>query len=108
MMNPNPDRCNQLRKLHVQLTNELKLLRESINKAEVNGSDTSIEALNNVKNLQASLQTVVRELEQCPPEETPVVASTLQPRARVSKDVRDWFPDSGEDGEEFESVVDEP
>ncbi|GCE13140.1 hypothetical protein [Tengunoibacter tsumagoiensis] len=107
-MNSNPDRCIQLRKLHAQLTNEVKLLRESIQKAEQNGVDTSIETLNSIKHLQASLRTISLELEKCPPEVVEIVPTITPAQVKVGKTSRSWFPDAEEDDVDFESVVDEP
>ncbi len=105
---PDSDRCTQLRKLHARLTNEVKLLRESIKKAEQNGVDTSIEALQQIKHLQASLRTISVELEKCPPDSSEVVLAASQPVKAIRGEAH-WFPESQDpdSDDEFESVLDE-
>jgi hypothetical protein len=107
-MNNSPDRCSQLRKLHDQLTNEVKLLRESVQRAQQEGVQTSIESLNTIKSLQTALQTISRELANCPSEQreaTPPEAarSSLLRQVKTTlpaQRVRQWFPDSTQDDEE--------
>ena len=102
--NPNPDRCTQLRKLHSSLTDEVKALRESVNNAEKEGADTSMEALKRIKHLQASLYTISLELEKCPP-----VPEEATSAVKATRDVLQWRPEGVEDNDpEFESVIDEP
>jgi hypothetical protein len=107
-MKNSPDRCNQLRKLHIRLTNEIKVLQGNVQQAEDEGVGPSIESLSTIKTLQATLNTVALQLQQCPPEllnaakdaETPVsevAASSLVRQVKSSlpaQRVRQWFPDS--------------
>lgn len=108
-MSNTPDRCSQLRKLHDQLTNEVKLLREGVQRAQQEGVSTSIESLNTIKSLQSTLNTISLELKKCPPE--PVEAATPAEEAKSSllrqvksslpaQRVRQWFPDSVQSDEE--------
>jgi hypothetical protein len=115
-MHNSPDRCNQLRKLHTRLTNEIKDLRENVQRAEDEGITPSIESLNTIKTLQATLNTVTLQLQQCPPEpvnssvasETPVsevAASSLVRQVKSSlpaQRVRQWFPDSEQHDDDIE------
>lgn len=106
-MNANPNRCNQLRKLHTQLTAELQLLRASAQKAEREGV-AAVETLTTIKSLQGSLQRITAELQQCPPEEGTEAKSSLSAQSASAQIRRSWFPDSeqGEDdGDEI--LVDE-
>ncbi|GHO91000.1 hypothetical protein KSF_010480 [Reticulibacter mediterranei] len=107
-MSNTPDRCSQLRKLHDQLTNEVRLLRESVQRAQQEGVSTSIESLNTIKSLQSTLNTISLELKKCPPE---LAAATPAEEARSSllrqvksslpaQRVRQWFPDSVQSDEE--------
>ncbi|HLG79240.1 MAG TPA: hypothetical protein VKX46_22705 [Ktedonobacteraceae bacterium] len=106
------DSCKQLRKAHARLTNELKLLRESIAKAEHDGVDPAIEARNSVKVLQASLHTIAQKLEKCPPDPNELAVVNAQQQAKALRDVNHWFPESEEhdirSDDEFESIADEP
>ena len=100
-MNNTPDRCNQLRKLHEQLTQQVKQIRENVEQAEREGVGTPVDMLNTLKTLQSSLHRVSEQLESCPPEsiESPVPASTtLQHQAKVLQSTR-WFPDSAQHDE---------
>ncbi|MBV9709824.1 MAG: hypothetical protein JO011_02770 [Ktedonobacteraceae bacterium] len=106
-MTNSPDRCQQLRKLHAQLTAQIQLLKENIQKEEREGVDTSVEALNTLKRLQSSLSKITLELEQCPPgkEEVAASASTSAPASWL---VRSWYPDSTDsDDNEPELVLDD-
>jgi hypothetical protein len=109
-MNTQPDtaRCTQLRKLHTGLSHEVKLLKESIKKAEREGVDTAVESLQHLKHLQASLNTISLELEKCPADSSEVAAA-LQP-VKTIRDESQWFPESQEEpsDDDFENVVDEP
>lgn len=100
-MTSNPDRCQQLRKLHSQLTAQIQLLKENIQKEEREGVDTSVEALNMLKRLQSSLSRITLELEQCPPAGKEEVAASTPVSAASSWLVRSWYPDSEDtdDGE---------
>jgi hypothetical protein len=108
-MSNTPDRCSQLRKLHDQLTNEVKLLREGVQQAQQEGVSTSIESLNTIKSLQSTLNTISLELQKCPPE--PAEAANPSEVAKASllrqvksslpaQRVRQWFPDSAQSDEE--------
>lgn len=99
-MSISPDRCQQLHKLHAQLTTQIHLLKENIQKEEREGVDTSLEALNTLKSLQSSLKRISLELEQCPPVKEEAAASTPT-SAPASWLNRAWYPDStdSDDGE---------
>jgi hypothetical protein len=108
-MSTNPDRCSQLRKLYTQLTAELHLLRESAQAAEREGV-AAIETLTTIKSLQASLQRITAELQHCPAEEgANATEAKPSPSAQeASAQIRrSWFPDSGQDDNEDEILVDE-
>jgi len=114
-MDNNSDRCNRLRILHDQLTHEVKLLRESAQRAQQEGVSTSIESLNTIKSLQTALNTISLELKKCPPEqaETPIPAevspSSLLRQVKSSlpaQRVRQWFPDSTQSDDDA-SIIDE-
>ena len=100
-MTISPDRCQQLRKLHVQLTTQIQLLKENIQKEEREGVDTSVESLNTLKRLQSSLSRITLELEQCPPgkEEAPSSAPASAPTSWL---VRSWYPDSEDNDDDSE------
>ena len=107
-MSNTPDRCSQLRKLHDQLTNEVRLLRENVQRAQQEGVSTSIESLNTIKSLQTTLNTITLELKKCPPEQgegTPSegAKSSLLRQVKSSlpaQRVRQWFPDSAQSDDE--------
>jgi hypothetical protein len=107
-MSNTPDRCSQLRKLHDQLTNEVRLLRENVQRAEQEGVGTSIESLNTMKSLQTALNTISLELKKCPPEQGEVASSeeaksSLLRQVKSSlpaQRVRQWFPDSAQSDDE--------
>lgn len=112
-MTHNSDRCSQLRKLHEHLTNEVRTMRESIQRAQQEGVSTSAESLNTLRSLQAALNNISRELQKCPPEKSEEgsserekllllrqVKSTL-PEQRL----HNWFPDSVRRDDE-ESIID--
>ena len=106
-MSISPDRCQQLHKLHAQLTTQIHLLKENIQKEEREGGDTSLEALNTLKSLQSSLKRVSLELEQCPPgtEEAAAATPTSVPASWLN---RSWYPDSAEsDDSEPELLLDD-
>ncbi len=103
-MTNSPDRCQQLRKLHAQLTAQIHLLKENIQKEEREGVDTSVESLNTLKRLQSSHSRITLELEQCPPGKEEV-APTVPASAPSSWLVRSWYPDSA-DNEENEPDLD--
>ncbi|SRR5579884_1544233 len=107
-MSNTPDRCSQLRKLHDQLTNEVKLLRENVQRAEQEGVSTSIESLNTIKSLQSALNNISLELKKCPPEQGEIAPSeeaksSLLRQVKSSlpaQRVRQWFPDSAQSDDE--------
>jgi hypothetical protein len=102
-----PDRCQQLHKLHAQLTTQIQLLKENIQKEEREGGDTSLEALNTLKSLQSSLKRISVELEQCPPgkEEAAPAAPATAPASWLN---RSWYPDSADnDDSEPELLLDD-
>ncbi len=106
-MSISPDRCQQLRKLHSQLSAQIQLLKENIQKEEREGADTSVESLNTLKGLQSSLKRITLELEQCPPgkEEAAAATPTSAPASWLT---RSWYPDSVDnDDNEPELVLDD-
>ncbi len=106
-MSISPDRCQQLRKLHTQLTTQIQLLKENNQKEEREGADTSLEALNTLKSLQSSLKRVMLEMEQCPPSKEEAAAATpaTSPASWLN---RAWYPDSTEnDDSEPELLLDD-
>ncbi len=88
------DQCTRLRRLHARLTEEVKLIKESIQQAEHDGIDTSIETLNTLKSLQSSLHTISLQLAKCPPsEEKDTSPAALQQEAKTlpgAKRIRRW------------------
>jgi hypothetical protein len=112
-MNNNPDRCSQLRTLQEQLTNQVRLLRESVRKAEQEGVGNPLETLNTIKSLEGSLYRITLELQQCPPEQSEASSPSLQPAVKVSPGdqiSRLWFPDSthhDNEDEDDNSIIDE-
>lgn len=108
-MTISPDRCQQLRKLHVQLTNQIQLLRENIQKEEHEGVDTSSESLNILKHLQSSLGKIMLELEQCPPDKDAIAPSAPLSTSAI-RSTRAWYPDaedSGSSENERDLLIDE-
>jgi hypothetical protein len=106
-MNNTPDRCNQLRKLHEQLTSQVKQIRENVEQAEREGVGAPVDMLNTLKTLQSSLHRVLQQLESCPPEPVESTASasaTLQQQAKVIQSTR-WFPDSVQQDEVFDDPL---
>lgn len=105
-MSNSPDRCSQLYTLQAHLTNQLKLLKEGVQKAQREGIVTSAETLSTIKRLQSSLQNVQLELQKCPPESKEMVTvspqSTTTPKAFSSAR---WSAENGEpdvdDDEDF-------
>jgi len=67
-MRKRSDQCNQLRKLHDRLVEEISLLRESIQEEE-EGFENPLEIRNIITGLQSVLNWVHIELQKCPPEE---------------------------------------
>jgi hypothetical protein len=108
-MSNTPDRCSQLRKLHDQLTNEVRLLRENVQRAEQEGVGTSIESLNTIKSLQTALNNISLELQKCPPETGETAAASEEAKSSLLRQVksslpaqrvRQWFPDSAQSDDE--------
>ena len=109
MMNNTPDRCSQLRKLHEQLTSQVKTLRESMQQAEENGVANPVETLNTLKTLQASLRRISQQLEGCPPlpetvESSVAPSTTLQQQAKAIQS-RNWFLDAEQHDELDDSII---
>jgi hypothetical protein len=104
-MTISPERCSQLRKLHAQLTTQIQLLRENLQKEEREGVDSSLESLNTLKILQSSLRKVTSELEQCPPDIDPSMPPPTPP-ASAPKSIRYFFPEE-ERAQEGQRVDDE-
>ncbi len=63
----NTDRCEQLRKLRDNVTNEITALQESLSQEEDEGVDNPIETVTIIKNLRETLTTINLELQKCPP-----------------------------------------
>ena len=61
-------RCNQLRKLHDRLVDEVKLLKESAQEEE-EGFENPLEIHNILMSLETVLHQINLELQKCPPEE---------------------------------------
>lgn len=101
-MTISPERCSQLRKLHAQLTRQIHLLKENMQKEEREGVDSSIESLSTLKALQSSLSKIVAELEQCPPAEANAIPAHV-PEARGA---RFWYPEE-ERAQEVQSINDD-
>jgi hypothetical protein len=64
-MSSSTDKCHQLRQLHDRLTNELRLLKESVEEEEREGTVNPIETVTIIKSLQKVLSTVEFELQKC-------------------------------------------
>jgi len=62
------DKCQQLQRLHDRLVEELRTLKEGLNQEEHEGVENPIVTVNIMKSLQEALNTVIQELEKCPPE----------------------------------------
>ncbi|MBE3558693.1 MAG: hypothetical protein IMW89_05625 [Ktedonobacteraceae bacterium] len=62
------DRCKHLRRLHSHLTGEIRALKE-LREEELENFENPVVTVDMIKSLQDALNTVNRELEQCPPEE---------------------------------------
>jgi hypothetical protein len=65
-MSYNIDKCEQLRKLHDRLVEEVRILEEGVFEEEEEGVANPIETVNIIKSLQRALSTVVLELQKCP------------------------------------------
>ena len=64
-MSSSTDRCKQLRELQDRLTDELRVLKESVQQEEEEGVGNPIEMVNIIKTLQKTLSTVELELQKC-------------------------------------------
>ncbi len=62
------DKCEQLRRLHGHLLQELRILKENLREEEHEGVNP-IETASIIKSLQETLNTVEQELQKCPPED---------------------------------------
>ncbi len=67
-MKKRSNRCNQLRKLHDRLVDEVKLLKESAQEEE-EGFENPLELHTILTGLQTVLHQINLELQKCPPEE---------------------------------------
>jgi hypothetical protein len=65
-MSSSTDKCKQLRELHARLTDELRVLKESLQEEEQEGIVNPIETVTIIKSLQKALSTVDIELQKCP------------------------------------------
>jgi hypothetical protein len=63
------DRCNQLRKLHARIEEELRLLRKEEFQQEEESIVNPIETSSVIKSLQSTLHNITLELQKCPPAE---------------------------------------
>jgi len=66
IVNSNTDKCKQLRELYDRLTDELRVLKESVQDEEHEGIANPLEMVNIIKSLQKTLSTVDLELQKCP------------------------------------------
>ena len=64
-MNNSTERCEQLRKLHDRLTEELRILKENLQEEEQEGVVNPIETATIIVSLQKTLNTVEIELQKC-------------------------------------------
>jgi hypothetical protein len=65
-MSNSTDKCQQLRKLHDRLVEELRVLKEDLQEEEREGVVNPIETANIIMSLQKTLGTVELELQKCP------------------------------------------
>jgi sugar-specific transcriptional regulator TrmB len=63
------DTCKQFRRLHDQLTEELRFLKERRQEMQQESFENPIETVNVIRSLQEVLNTVNDELAKCPPED---------------------------------------
>lgn len=66
-MTNNTNKCERLRKLRDNVTNEITALQASLTQEENEGVDNPIETVNIIKSLQETLTTINLELQKCPP-----------------------------------------
>jgi hypothetical protein len=79
MMQQDKVTCKQLRRLHRHLTEELRLLKESLQEVEQRSFDNPIETVNVIRSLQEVLNTVNHELAKCPAEDEHLEAEKALP-----------------------------
>ena len=65
-MNDSNTKCQQLRKLHGRLIEELRILKENLREEEHEGVVNPIETATIIVSLQKTLNTVELELQKCP------------------------------------------
>ena len=65
-MSKKTDNCEQLRKLHDRLVEEVRILEEGVFEEEKEGVANPVETVNVIKSLKKSLETVHLELQKCP------------------------------------------
>jgi len=64
-MSNNADTCQHLRKLHVRLVEELRILKENLQEEEQEGVVNPIETASIIVSLQKTLNMVEMELQKC-------------------------------------------
>lgn len=72
------DTCKQFRRLHDQLTEELRLLKESRREMQQESFENPIETVNVIRSLQEVLNTVNDALAKCPAEDEDAEAEKCQ------------------------------
>ena len=60
------DKCKQLRRLRINLIEEIRSFKESLAVEEREGVANPLETVNIIKSLQEALKTVELELKKCP------------------------------------------
>jgi len=60
------DKCKQLRRLRINLIEEIRSFKESLAVEEREGVANPLETVNIIKSLQEALNTVELELKKCP------------------------------------------
>jgi hypothetical protein len=65
-MSKKTDKCEQLRKLHDRLVEEVRILEEGVFEEEEEGVANPVETVNVIKSLKKSLEAVHLELQKCP------------------------------------------
>lgn len=63
------EKCDQLRKLHRRLTEELRAFKETREELEPQSFENPLEMASVIKSLQKTLNVITHELEKCPAEE---------------------------------------
>ncbi len=64
------NKCQHLQRLHDRLSEELRLLKETLREEEPESFENPMETVHVIRSLQETLNTVERELEKCPATET--------------------------------------